>query len=68
MATFLQMYLYSITWSAIATRSAELHVDLALPAGGDLVVLRLDGDAALDHRVHHLGAEVDQLSAGGTGK
>ena len=38
----------------------EAHVDLALAAGGDFVVLGLDLEAALDHGQHHLGAQVVQ--------
>jgi hypothetical protein len=33
-----------------------LHVGLALAAGGDLVVLGLDLQPALDHGEHHLAA------------
>ena len=36
------------------------HVDLALAAGGDLVMMGLDLEAALDHRQHHLGAHIVQ--------
>ena len=43
-----------------AQQRVEAHVDLALPTGGDLVVLRLDGDAAGFHRQHHRGAQVLQ--------
>ena len=34
------------------------HVDFALPAGGDLVVMRFDRDAQLDQRRDHLAADV----------
>jgi hypothetical protein len=43
----------------------EPHVDLALPARGHLVVLGLDVDAAVDHRLHHLVADVHELVRGG---
>ena len=39
-------------------RLGELHVDLALPAGGHLVVMAFDVQAAADHRIHHLGAQI----------
>ena len=38
----------------------EAHVDLALPGGGDLVVLDLDVEAELLQGHAHLGAQVDQ--------
>ena len=59
-ATFLTMYLYHISLSAIVTRRVEPHVDLALTAGRDLVVVDLDLDADRLQRQHHLGAEVVQ--------
>ena len=40
-----------------------VHVDLALPRGGHLVMLGLDVDPRLDHRLHHLVAQVHQLVA-----
>ncbi len=38
----------------------KAHVDFALAAGGDLVVLGLDLQAALDHGEHHFGAQIVQ--------
>jgi hypothetical protein len=46
----------------------EAHVDLGLARGRHLVVVRLDLDADLLHRQHHLAAHVCWLSIGGTGK
>ncbi len=46
----------------------EAHVDLALAARGDLVVLGFDLQAALDHREHHLGADVVKSVGGGHGE
>ena len=57
-ATFLQMYLYHMNWSAILTQRLELHVDLALAGRRHLVVMRLDDDADLPHLVDHLAAQV----------
>ena len=62
------MYLYLSTLSAISTSGAKLHVDFALPARGDLVMLGLDLHAALDHRQHHLRADVVQGVGGGHGE
>ena len=68
-ATFLTMYLYLQHVVGHLDQRREPHVDLALAAGGHLVVLRLDLEAALDHRQHHLGAEVVQRRrTAGTGK
>ena len=36
----------------------EALIDLALAAGGDFVMVALDVQAALDHRLHHLAAQV----------
>ena len=44
------------------------HVDLALPGRRHLVVLRLDVDPTLDHRLHHLVAEIHQLVGWRTGE
>ncbi len=46
----------------------EAHVDLALAGGGDLVMVVLAHDAELLEDQHHLGAELVELSWGGTGK
>ena len=61
LATFLMMYLYMHIWSAILTRFWKSQVDLALAGRGHLVVLGLDVHAAVDHRLHHLVADVHQL-------
>ena len=58
-ATFLTMYLNHM--QLVGHRDAasvELHVDLALTGGGDLVVADLDLDARRLQREHHLRAEV----------
>ena len=39
------------------------HVDLALPRRGHFVVLGLDVDSRVDHRLHHLVAEIHHLVA-----
>src|SRR3984957_619188 len=36
----------------------EALIDLALPAGGYFVMMALNVDPALDHRLHHLGPQV----------
>ncbi len=61
LATFLMMYLYIIILSAIVTRSSNLRSISDWPAGGHLVVLGLDVHAAVDHRLHHLVADVHHL-------
>ena len=43
------------------------HVDLALPRRGHFVMLGLDVDPRMDHRLHHLVAEIHHLVAGGEG-
>ena len=60
LATFLTMYLYFEHVVGHLDQRGEAHVDLALAAGGDFVVLGLDLQAALDHGQHHLGADVVQ--------
>ena len=67
-ATFLTMYLYFSTLSAISHERGVPHVDLALAAGGHLVMLGLDLQAALDHGQHHLGAQVVQGVGGRAGE
>ena len=57
-ATFLQMYLYHINWSAILTQRLELHVDFALAGRRHFVVMRLDDDPDLPHLVDHLAAQI----------
>ena len=57
-ATFLMMYLYIITLSAIVTRLSNRMSISALPGGGHLVVLGLDGHADGLERLHHLVADV----------
>ena len=52
------MYLYSIMLSARLHQRVEALIDLALAAGGDFVVVALDVEAALDHGLHHLAAQV----------
>jgi hypothetical protein len=49
-------------------QSVEALVDLGLTAGGDLVVVALDVQAALQHYGDHLGAQVLVVIGGGTGK
>ena len=44
LAVFFTMYLYFRHVVRHGEQVVEAHVDLALPAGGHLVVLRLDGD------------------------
>ena len=36
----------------------EALIDFALAAGGDFVMMALDVEAALDHGLHHLGAQI----------
>ena len=57
-ATFFSTYLNVMSWSAMARQGVELRADLALAAGGDLVVVQLDLDAQLHERGGHLRAQV----------
>ena len=68
LATFLMMYLNIIILSAMRDQVVELQVDLRLAGGGHLVVLGLDVHAAVDHRLHHLVADVHHLVGGRDGE
>ncbi len=68
-ATFRMMYLASITLvSGALDERLGIQVDLALAAGGDLVIVRRGRDPALGHPLGHLGAEVGEGVGGEGGK
>ncbi len=46
----------------------KTQVDFRLAGGGDFVMLRLDIESTVDHRHHHLVAQIHQLIGGGDGK
>jgi hypothetical protein len=58
LATFLTTYLNHSRSSAILVSVLNLHADLALPGGRDLVVADLDDDAGLHERGHHVLAQI----------
>ena len=60
--------LASITWSAASTSERRYEIDLALAAGGDLVIV---GDVAIPHSAMRWAISVRRsarLSVGGQGK
>ena len=67
-ATFLTMYLYLNTCRPSRPGGENFMSISHCPAVANLVVLRLDRNAALDHGQHHFRADILHGSEGGTGK